>query len=243
MAQAETRRVITEGNVTRIERILVEREVATDDFMAQIGKTLSFDSGPLPQGGAYIRGADPDGRPVQIYIVERPASPFGMTYRVWKHGNPQFNSRDDKENNVALALSWPRTLWCYKFIKEGLDTVHLVGIPSPLMDKYRDSPTTILLVPNTHGGGHSHFCTGQVSIPMDLPMPKRIAWLHNHLQGSAWNQDLAYGFPGGCGITDLFDWHQKTEKDRDYYKKIKFPTHQTRNVGGLIDMLMRRTAS
>lgn len=242
MAQTETRRIVVDGNLARVERVICEREVTTEDLFTQLGKSQSFDSGPLPQGGAYVRGTDNDGRPVQIFIIERPASPFAMNYRVWKHGHDQYNSRNDAENTIQLALSWPRTLWLYKFVKEGLETVHLVGIQAPLMDRYRDSSTTILLVPNTHANGHDYFCTGQVSIPMDLPMPKRIAWLHNHLQGSAWNQDLMYPMPSGCGVSDLFDWHEKTEKDREYHKKIKFPVHNTKTVGGLIDKLMRRPA-
>lgn len=240
MAQTETRRIVVEGNITRVERVIVERESSTDAFQEQIGKSLSFDSGPLPQGGAYIRGTDPDGRAVQIFVIERPALPFGMTYRVWKNGHSQFNARDDKENNINLSLSWPRTLWCYKFVKELLETVHLVSIRAPLMDFYRDTETAIMLVPNTHQNGHGHFCVGNITIPMDLPMPKRIAWLHNHLQGSTWNQDLNYQFPRDVGITDLFDWHVKSESDREFYKKIKFPSHNTKTFGGLVDHLMRR---
>jgi hypothetical protein len=242
MAQSDTRRAVIEGNLVKYERVIVEREVLLEELVNTVGKTLQFDSGPLPQGGAYVRGIDDQQRPVQIFVIERPASVFGMTYRIWKLGTQHYNSRDLPDNDISLALSWPRTLWCYKFVKEVMETVHLVGIKTPLMDRYRESETVALMVPNIHDHGHGHFCTGEVKIPMDLAMPKRIAWLHNHLQGSAWNQDLAFSYPRDCGVTDLFDWNEKSRIDSSYYKKMKFPNHQLRTVGGLIDHLMRRTA-
>ncbi len=240
MAFEEQRVLEIRGGLVTYKRIINEIEVPLEKYLEAAVNSAAFDSGPLPQGGAYLRGSDPQnpGRILQLFSIERPPGPFCLNYRVIKRGQTGAAVKDE-ENMVALCLSWPRVLWNYRFAGDTLEGVYLCGLTEPLLEKYKDQKITTILMPNIHGSGSSYFCVGNdVQLPVDQTASRRALWLHNNLQGSLWNSDLMPQYPAGCGVDNLFDWHDKTKADADYYKKIKFPQHNNKTLGGLFSLLL-----
>lgn len=240
MSYEDKRILEVEGNIVRIRRTVIEREVEASEFLSALGRSTPFDTGALPQGGAYLRGTDPGdaNKSYQLFCIERPPGPYCLKYRVLKRGASGAAPKDE-DNMTDLCLSWPRVLWIYRFTKDVQDGVYLIGLTQPLLEAYREQRITTILMPNIHQSGNDYFCVGNdIQIPTNLPMAKRVIWLHNNLQGSVWNSDLMPAYPAGCGVDHLFDWHEKTAKDSDYQSKMKFPPHQQKTLGGLLDWLL-----
>lgn len=240
MAYEDKRTIEVEGGLVRIRRTIVEREVEIGEFVATLGRTTPFDTGALPQGGAYVRSTDPAdaNKTYQLFCIEQPPGPFCLKYRVLKRGAVGSSAKDD-DNMTQLCLSWPRALWVYRFTRDSQDGVFLFGLTQPLLEAYREQKITTLLMPNIHQNGSDYFCVGNdIQIPTNLPMAKRVIWLHNNLQGSVWNSDLMPPYPANCGVDHLFDWHEKTAKDANYQSVMKFPMHQQRTLGNMFDHLL-----
>ena len=233
------------GGLVTYKRTITEMEVSLDKYLEAAVNSSPFDSGPLPQGGAFLRNVNPadPGRVMQLFAIERPAGPFCLNYRVIKRGQVGA-APNDAENMASLCLSWPRVLWIYRFQGETLDGVYLCGLSEALLESYRDQKITTILMPNVHGNGSGYFCVGNdIQLPVNQSASKRALWLHNQLQGSVWNSDLMPQYPPGCGIEHLFDWHEKTAKDPQYHRKMKFPPHNNKTVGGLFNMLLNQPAT
>lgn len=243
MAMSEKRRLVFNEGLLQVERTIIEREISAEDFLQQLQATMVMDTGPLPQGGAYLRSIDTESRPVTLYIIERDPGLYSFRYRVFKKGHPSFNSNDESKNSVLLTVSWPRTLWFYRFVRDVLETVWLASTQQPLLQAYRDTPIYQVLMPNVHGSGSGHFCTGSdIAMSMTVSMGSRVQFCHDFLHTSSyWNADL-YPKYENTGVDSLFEWHELTQKDPNCHTKLNFPRHGLGTVGGMIDHLIRKAA-
>jgi len=124
MAFEERRILEIDGGLVVCKRVIRESEVSLDDYLKAAVNSAPFDSGPLPQGGAYLRNIDQanPGRVLQLFSIERPPGPFCLQYRVVKRGQTGAAAKDE-ENMTSLCLSWPRVLWNYRFAGK-IQTTH-----------------------------------------------------------------------------------------------------------------------
>ena len=103
-ALPESRSIVIEGELVRVTKTIVEKQVRTSDLLQEIANTQPLNTGLLPRGCiAFSRKTDSQGANT-LYVMERPA---GMVAIRYKNGG---SHDEQKEDNISqLTLSWPRT--------------------------------------------------------------------------------------------------------------------------------------
>ncbi len=228
-APAENRILTIEGDLVRIQRTTIEREVRTSDFIAEIARLQPLDTGPLPHGCVwYSRCARERDRPLSIYVIKRPACMQLVHLKTSPSGSAEQTVRE-------LVLSWPTTLWFVRGLGEAVIDLHLACVADAgFIDP--DTPLHCLLMPNLYDSGHGAVCMGNLVISNELPLALRAEEMISRTLDSLWNSDLMPNF-GGSGISSLEDWAAKSAATADFHRQMTFPDHRRQTLERMLAWL------
>lgn len=227
----ETRILTIEGDLVRVERTIVEKEVSAAQFMLEIAKTQPLETGPLPTHcAAFFRWPDRNsGELVTVYLLEH-----GPGLQKVKYRRPA--DQDNEESRVVdLVLSWPRTLWFVECLGDVIKDVYITVVESPFRQQYQATPLQRLLMPNQYQPT-GNLCMGDLTVNTIASLADRIDDLVKQIDESVWNTDLLPSYDG-TGIDGLEDWAAKSATNPDFHRQITFPTHWGQTVGGLLRKL------
>ncbi len=227
----ECRTLVIEGDLLRIQRTVVEREVKTGDFIAEIARIQPLDTGPLPVGCAwYTRSENEKNRIISIYVLERPA---GMQH-------VRIKTSGDEQTIKELDLSWPNTVWFFRCVGDAIHDLHLACTASPIVALGRDTQLHRLLMPNLYDGGHGAVCLGNLVLKDGMPLAQRIETLLHQTLDSLWNSDLMPSFDGS-GVTGLDHWAAQSTNNLQFHTQINFPDHRRQTLGEMLAWLLENT--
>jgi hypothetical protein len=226
----ENRTLTIEGDLVRVQRTVVEREVKTSDFINEIARMQPLDTGPLPVGCAwYTRCESEKNRIVSVYVIERPAGMQPIRLK---------SSPADKDEVIKdLALSWPITLWFVRCIGEAIQDLHIACTKAPVADEGRDTKLHGLLMPNQYDFCQGAVCMGNLVMKDGVSLTRRVEELVRQTLDSLWNSDLMPSFDG-TGITGLEDWAAHSAANPQFHTQIAFPEHRRQTVGGMLTWLL-----
>jgi len=216
----EKRIIIVEGELLTVQRIVIEREVKTSEFIEELCKSRMLVTEILPNNCVlYSRFSEASGSCLSMYVIELPPRILKAIYK----RNP-INADEERHPERCireLALSWPGTLWFIRFKNSGLTDVYLAAILEPVTNKGMDTPIFYLPMPNQYDYGVKGFCTGNIGVDVGLPFAQKVNAIMEQLLTSMWNEDLQVDYQDS-GVLNLFDWHDKTTGSPDFWKKMKF---------------------
>ena len=226
----ENRTLVIEGELLTVQRIIIEREVKTSDFIAEIARTQPLDTGPLPRACVWhCRKEAEKNKLVSLYVIERPAGIQKIRLKTSK--------LEEDEVIKELALSWPITLWFVRCVGEAIQDLYLACAKTPIAEDGRDTKLHCLLMPNQHDQGQGQVCLGNLVVQEGLPLAKRIEELIDQTLESLWNSDLMPSFEG-AGINSLNDWDSQSAANPEFHTQITFPGHKRQTVGGMLAWLL-----
>ncbi|MCK6499231.1 MAG: hypothetical protein L6Q38_07095 [Nitrospira sp.] len=237
MSTKETKRITVEGGLVRMERIVIEREAKAEDFMAEVARMQPLDSGLLPEGCVAVRRWCDESKVTQsLYLIERAVGLQPIKFRPGKGG----------EEERALVLSWPRTVWCCRTLQAPAADIVSMGdcavavVKEPIREKGLATKLFRLPMPNLYEDGNGAVCTGSIQLhEHEATAAEKVSHLIRQVMESAWNEDLMPDFKG-LGIDGLEDWASKSSADPEFHAKIAYRTHNAGTVGGLLEELTRR---
>lgn len=231
-AVKESRTLIIEGDLVRVQRVVTEREVKTSDFIGEIARTQPLDTGPLPWGCIWVlRRLTAGERIVGVYVIQRPA---GSTLIRFKEKPAD---KDDPRVVKDLVLSWPNTLWFVRCVGDAIQDLHLTVTKAAVGTVGRDTPLFKLPMPNQYDCGDGAVCTGTIVVAKDVPLVRRVEDLVQQTLDSLWNNDMMPSFEG-MGIAGLDDWAAKTCAEPNFHMNLVLSRHRRRTVGEMLDYLM-----
>jgi len=223
----ETRSLVIDGELMRVQHIVIEKEVKTSDFLAEIARTQPLDTGVLPRGCVWhCRKETVSNKIVSVYIIERPACLQKI----------QFKASNDEEIK-ELVLSWPITLWFVRCIGEAIQDLHLACTKNFIDEEARYTKLYCLLMPNQHDHGNEEVCLGNLVVKDGLPLAKRIEELVAQTLESLWNSDLMPHYEN-TGINGLNDWASQSAANPEFHKQITFPDHKRQTAGEMLTWLL-----
>lgn len=236
-APKERRFIRIDGEVARITREVVEREVPVEGLMSELTRNKPCDTGMLPRGCVwYARHQDPKQATIQLYVVEIAPHMRKMMYRKQAE-----NEKETANPDLCLKeymVSWPNTLWSCRMRGQAVLDVYLTCTMEPLAVRKGDTRLFILPTPNQHDAGSGHFCLGSLSMDAKMPASEQIERMMEYLLSSVWNQDLKPRLDG-VGITGIPDWAAKSAADPEFWRKIAYRPHGFGSFSGLLGVLNR----
>ena len=227
----EHRRVVIDGEITRIIFETIEREVKTSDLITEITRFSTVSSGILPAGCVfYARRTDNKNSVNQVFLLELMAH---MQKIVWRR-KPETDDehRHPEKCFVDLTLSWPNTLWFFLFQGKNFQSVYLTASSARFIEKGLETELFRLPMPNQYNNGDGPFCTGNIVADIALSIEARVEKIMTDLLSSAWNVDLPPDY-SGVGIENMEDWSKKSE-DPEFYKKLKMRVNSARTANDLL---------
>lgn len=241
----ETRRIVSEGNLIRIERVLTEREVRLNDFVENINALEPLNTGVLPANCCYY-GQTRRGRnqACRMYVILLPDHMQPVSYRPTRLERVSSTQRN---RTHTLELSWPPSLWFFTFSNQSLDQIHTRTFTGDFIEQGESTPMHSLHMPNFNDSDAAGpMCVGSISVPMNLPFAKRLGLTMREILNTTWNDDLENNYEG-TGVTDLLDWNEKSKDKPDFWKEMKFQRVAGRDAeqssgetfGGLCSRLLR----
>lgn len=232
MQTATDRRVLTiEGDLVRLERTVVEREVKTSDFVAGLARQQPFDSDLLPAGCVWLVRQSAQSRMVSVYVIERPTGMQKVMYAL---------DRDDPSTIKELALSWPNTLWFVRVVGDAIEELYLTCTKEPIAIAGKDTRLFRMPMPNIYENGHGPVCLGNLVTANDKPLAVRIGDLIRQVLESLWNSDLMPEFEG-TGAESLEDWAKKSAADQAVAARLMPRAHRRTTVAAMLEMLLSRS--
>jgi len=227
----ENRTLVIEGDLLTVQRTIIEREVKTSDFIAEIARTQPLDTGPLPQGCVWHSRREAErNKIVSVYVIERPAG----IQKIRLKTSP---AAADEEVIKDLSLSWPITLWFVRCMGEAIQDLHIACIRTPVAEDGRDTMLHRLLMPNQHDQGQGQVCLGNLVVKDRLALARRIEDLVRETLESLWNSDLMPSFENS-GIAGLENWAEHSAVNPGFHTQIMFPEHRRQTVGGMLAWLL-----
>lgn len=228
-SEKEHRRIVIDGEITRIIFETIEREVKTSDLLTEISRLSSVSSGILPAGCVfYARQMDHKNTVNQVFLLELLAHMQKVIWR--KQPETDDEHRHPEDCFTELTLSWPNTLWFFLFHGKNFQSVHLTASKARFIEKGLETELFKLPMPNQYDNGS--FCTGNVVADIALSVENRVEKIMTDLLSSTWNFDLPPNYVN-TGIDGIVDWSKKSE-DPEFHKKLTLHTHIVRTAGEML---------
>src|SRR5947209_6538110 len=125
---SESQTIVIDGDLARVQRIIVERQVRTSELLQEIGNLYPLMTALLPRNCiAYARTSDHARQPVTVYVIERAAGAVNIRF---KDGTTH-----DEQTDVNVAdyrLSWPYTYWLAKSVGAAITDLFIVCTKVPI---------------------------------------------------------------------------------------------------------------
>ena len=221
-----------EGNLVKQVREIVENQVATIDYLAEVSNMQPISSGPLPHDCVWFERT---GNSIS-YVVQLPPQMFLMKYRRYYDGDGVFNPTDMSKNIIELKLSWPSSLWFGRFSRNALVGSSFAFTPDLVREKEMDTVIWCTLMPNVHGNGNDHICLGsEFTLPEKMPVYQRMERVISHMYTSTWNRDLQPPLSRSSYKIGNYEEWAELSKDIDSWKKINFPTHRNATLSSMLE--------
>jgi hypothetical protein len=227
----ETHSIVIEGDLARVTRTTVERQVRTSDLLAEIAKQRPLQTGLLPRGClAYTRASNDDGQTTTLYTIERPASVVIIRYKE----APSREGQTDP-NITELCLSWPYTQWLVRHVGSAILDLHLTCTKTPIASL--DDPIFFLPMPNIHEPGNGQVCLGNLVVPDTGDPAERTSRLIDAVLSSLWNHDLSPDLEP-FGFESLHDWAARTRDDPDVGLTLDYKPHPRQTLAKLMATIL-----
>lgn len=189
---------IENGTVTYFEETII-KQVSAKDYLEQLERNLSVDTGILPRNCIYMRRER-----ASVYVMEIPARVIPIVYMMGTE-------------KTDLIISIPFTQFYIRINQqEAIEYMFMTVTKKPIKsmaDKVFTAP-----YPNIHGCGSSNVCTGSMSITSDAPMNQKLERLTSMFFESGFNSDLTPTMIERIarnGIKEyMVAWDEETKKNK-----------------------------
>ena len=229
-ALPESRSIVIEGELVRVTKTIVEKQVRTSDLLQEIANTQPLSTGLLPRGCiAFSRKTDSQGANT-LYVMERPAGMVAIRYK-----NGGSHDEQSEENISQLMLSWPRTQWFVRWIGTAISELYITCTKEPV--RGLDDPIFVLPMPNIYDDGHGGVCLGNLVVPDTCGPAERTEHLIETVLSSLWNKDLLPDFEP-LGLKGLEDWAERSGADPQLGLKLEYRSHKKETLGKLMDAIL-----
>lgn len=237
MPAKETRRIVVEGNLARVERTIVERETRLEDLIENLSNLEPLSSGILPEGCCYYGHKRSCSRnQTRLYVILHPAHRRPMQYR--PHRLVRL-SEDERNRTHLLNVSWPPTLWFFTLVDNALSSIKARAVMDNIFEHGDDTKMYRTYLPNFYGGNSTGLlCVGTIGVDANLPVAQRLNITMREVFQSAWNDDLSTDY-SGSGVTDLLDWANKSSGEDDFWKSMSFHQVLHGSVGETFGQICR----
>lgn len=238
VAVREQRVVEIDGEITRVCRRTVEREVKTSDFSRELAGLVPVDSGILPAQCAHFIRANVEGRPAAVYTLERPAMMMPVKYnRHYDDAGVPLQVRTMHD----YVLAWPATLWLFHIVSDNISALYMTVIKDPLSKHMYRTPLFVLPMVNLHESGNGHTCLGQtIKLDVAMPLHQRIETVVEYMRTSTWNDELRPNWQAvGWQAAGMKTWHDNSAIDPQYASKIPYVVHRRATYGKIITHLLK----
>ena len=225
----ESRRLVIEGELLTLQRTVVEKQIKTSDFVAELIKSCPLETGLLPHNCVYYCSAvGQSGKNTRIFVLELPAGMRRIKYK--PVGSKDLGTPKD------LDLSWPNTLWFTLCVNEAIESVHAACTKLPLSQagmKYAE--LYVLPMPNQYDNGHGAVCVGNLTSDCETVLPERIDSLFSQILASFWNFDLMPDLGDeNAPFHTLEEWAQQSALDPEFHTKVLFRKHARMTFDGML---------
>jgi len=230
-APAETTSLIIEGNLARVTKTTVERQVRTSDLLDELGRTQPLHTGLLPPGCiAFSRTTDSRNQINTLYVLERPAGLVAIRYK-----RASSHEAQKGEDIVSLTLSWPHTQWLVHWIGPAISQLFVACTKAPIYSL--GDAIFVLPMPNLHEGGHGGVCLGNLTLPGEHGPAARTAHLVETVLGSLWNTDLLPNYES-LGLKGLDDWAERSAVDPQFGLSLNYKPHNQETLATLMATIL-----
>ena len=230
-ALVETTSLVIEGNLARITKTTVERQVRTSDLLEELGRTQPLHTGLLPHGSiAFSRTTDARNQIHTLYVIERPAGLLTLHYK--KAGSQEAQKEEDI---LTLTLSWPHTQWLVHWNGPAISQLLVTCTKTPIQSLA--DAIFVLPMPNLYDEGRGGVCLGNLTLP-DKPDPTaRTTCLIETVLSSLWNTDLLPNYEA-LGLKGLEDWAERSAADPKFGLTLDYKPHTPRTLGDLMATIL-----
>ena len=230
-APAETTSLIIEGNLARVTKTTVERQVRTSDLLDELGRTQPLHTGLLPPGCiAFSRTTDSRNQINTLYVLERPAGLVAIRYK-----RASSHEAQKGEDIVSLTLSWPHTQWLVHWIGPAISQLLVVCTKTPICSL--EDAIFVLPMPNLYEGGHGGVCLGNLTLSDEPGPAARTARLVENVLGSLWNTDLLPDHEA-LGLKGLEDWAEHSATDPLFGLSLNYKPHNEETLANLMATIL-----
>lgn len=214
-------RIVIEGELVRIEQIVLKRQVRLGDLENYMLRGVVLSTGMLPLHCCYYGQAATGGggRDVRLYVIALPAHTQHMLYRPYRLR--RLDTEEARNTVYSLEVSWPPTLWFFSFVDKSLCSIRARTFSGTLLEKCEDTIMCNTHLPNFNGGGSGDMCVGAIGADISLNFDKRLNYLMTALLKSNWNDDLNISYEN-TGVTDLLDWGNKSATNPSFWETMTF---------------------
>ena len=228
---AETTSRVIEGNLARVTKTTVERQVRTSDLLDELGRTQPLHTGLLPPGCiAYSRTTDSRNQINTVYVLERPAGLVVVRYK-----KAPSHEAQKEENIVSLTLSWPHTQWLMHWTGPAISQLLVTCTKTPI--RSLEDAIFVLPMPNLYDGGHSGVCLGNLTLPGEPSPAARTARLVETVLSSLWNTDLLPDYEA-LGLKGLEDWAERSAADPLFGLSLNYKPHNEETLAALMATIL-----
>ena len=230
----ETQTIVIDGDLVRVQRTIVERQVRTSELLQELASLYPLATGLLPrQCIAYARVNDNDKQAVTVYVIERAA---GLASIRFKDGGSRDRQSDD--NIAELKLSWPHTYWLVKMVGTAISDLYIACSTHPIRDL--NEGVFVLPMPNIYDDGYGAVCLGNLVVPDTLTPAARVEKLIESVMSSLWNNDLSPWLED-VGVESLAQWAKRSTEDPQLGLKLQYRPHRHETLAKLMESLLGET--
>ena len=226
--------VIIEGDLVKITRTIVDRQVRTSELLSELAQLQPLRTGIMPHGTiSFVRCTAERNQVVTLYVIERPAGIVTIRY---KEGHS--NDQQTDQNIVEHRLSWPHTQWYVKHIGTAITDLYVTCTKTPI--KELSDKVFILPMPNIFDYGNGGVCLGNLVVPESITFAQRVQCLLESVMQSLWNSDLPANLEP-VGLESLAAWAERSKEDPQLGLTLNYQPHRAGTFENLMATVLGDT--
>lgn len=217
------------GDVVEVRRTVVEKRIATTDFVDMLLREAPMQTPILPKSCVMFAQSRKANATTSVFVVERMAGVHPFRYMLTDEeadltqdedeDDDDFAQRVEDECKINYQLSLPYTYLAFQFRNDAMLGIYPFVTRAPLSTYGTNTKVHRLPLPNIYNNGT--MCVGDgLEMNPTRAMCKRVDEGTRHiLQASRWNSDLEPRYKD-LGVDNLKDWHSKSVDDPNFWTKL-----------------------
>lgn len=203
------------------------KSVKVEDFMANLAKSVPTCTGRLPKNCIYMERENGKA----VIVVQ--TTPWTIPLKYKARGS-------NEQQTFKLSMPFIQ-YWVAINASDAIISVHITCTKENIEEK---TQLYKLPVPNQHEMGNSYMCMGDMKIPMELPLHKRIDRVIQEFWSSNFNDDLHAGWPSfleftenGNVITGFAGWEKHSASNPMCALMFNYAPHKGKDMATMLSMV------